>query len=43
MENVQWEDLKANGKIEMDLRDITCDVDKLIASDLKLCQLPQNV
>jgi hypothetical protein len=43
MENIQWEGLSASGEIEMDICDIACDVDRLIAAALKLYQFPQNL
>ena len=43
MENVQWEDLKANGKTEMDICNIAYEVEKLIAAVLKLGQFSQNL
>jgi len=42
LENVNWEDIKVNGKTEMDLRDIAYDIDKLIAAALKY-YLPQRL
>jgi hypothetical protein len=43
LENVNWEDMKANGKTEMDFRDITYDADKLIAAAVKCHHLPQHL
>jgi hypothetical protein len=43
LENINWENIKANGKTEMDLRDIAYDTDKLIAAAVKCYQLPQNL
>jgi metal-sulfur cluster biosynthetic enzyme len=35
LEIVRWEDPKVNGKIKMDVTEIACDVDKLMAVALK--------
>jgi hypothetical protein len=43
LENVNWEDIKANGKTELDLRDIAYDTDKLITAAVKCHHLPQNL
>jgi hypothetical protein len=43
LEILHWEDPKVNGKMKMDLTEIACDVDKLMAVALKLCQLPKTL
>ena len=43
LENDNWENLKANRYIEVDLRDMAFDVNKSTAAALKLCLFPQNL
>jgi len=43
LENDHWEDLKANRKLEVHLRDMALDVDKIRAGELKLCHFPQDL
>jgi hypothetical protein len=43
LENVHWKILKANGKIKLDLWDIACDGDTIIAVAEKLCWFPQGL